>query len=187
VDIRQHDAMEFRSALCFLFCVLLMASCQPQEDPRIAQLEKDVARLSDENNRLVEQIRSMEKQLAEEPAPQAVPVPEPEAPSFPEMTVDTMKAEIQPLLKDLVEKLKTSEARTAGSGFRMRTEYDMKGAIYGLVRNEDPAVPYWAKVIVRYEKFVESDSYSRSFGRGSLQFLFAFANNRWVLMNDQKQ
>jgi len=114
----------------------------------------------------------------------AAPPQTTEARALPEMTVDQMKVDLQPLLKDVIQKIKdSSESEGRGDQFHMRVEYDLKRAIYGLVRNEDPLMPYWGKVIVRYEKFLESDSYSRSYGSGSVQLLFAYTNNRWVLIN----
>jgi hypothetical protein len=41
----------------------------------------------------------------------------------------------------------------------------------------DPA----AKVIVKYEKFLESADDSRSYGSGSTIFVFANQEDRWVL------
>ncbi|HJZ12598.1 MAG TPA: hypothetical protein VJ521_10630, partial [Acidobacteriota bacterium] len=94
---------------------------------------------------------------------------------------------VEPLLKDVISKLKlAAETPKSGTQFGMRVEYDLKKAVYGLVRNDDPAVPYAAKVIVRYEKFLESETLSRSYGSGTVQFLFAYTHNRWVLLNYQQ-
>ena len=65
----------------------------------------------------------------------------------------------------------------------MRVEYDLKNAVYGLVKNDDQSAPYSAKVIVKFEKFLESDEVSRSYGNGSSTFVFAYRNKQWILQS----
>jgi hypothetical protein len=67
----------------------------------------------------------------------------------------------------------------------MRMEYDVPAAVYGLITTGDPEIPYRAKVIVKYEKFLESEKKSGSYGAGSTTFLFALKKNRWVLESFQ--
>ena len=171
-----------------LYAVLLLSlqQCQKQEDPRIQNLQKDVTRLKEENQRLQNKVEDLQIRLNAQSRPQSVPSKQPEKAAVPEMTVEMMKKQIEPLLQEVIKKAKpVSDPSEKSNQFRMRVEYDLKSPIYGLVRNEDPTIPYWAKVIVRYEKFLESSSVSRSYGTGSIQFLFAYTNDRWVLINYQ--
>lgn len=179
--------MTFRPiSLLYLVLLLSLQQCQKQEDPGIQNLQKDVTRLKEENQRLQKEVENLQTRLSEQSRPQSIPSRQPEKSAVPEMTVEMMKKQIQPLLQEVVKKAKPpADSSEKSKQFRMRVEYDLESPIYGLVRNEDPVIPYWAKVIVRYEKFLESSSLSRSYGTGSIQFLFAYTNDRWVLINYQ--
>ena len=99
-----------------------------------------------------------------------------------EMTIERMKVELQPFLADLIVRIKgAAETPRKGTQFAMRQEYDLKKAIYGLVRTDDPVTPYQAKVIVPFEKYLESNSISRSYGTGSTTFIFVHRDGQWFL------
>ena len=165
-----------------LICLFPLSACEKQEqDPQIQNLQRDVKQLSEENRKLLEEIRNLHKEMVKQNTPQTEPVPK-ESPPSEKMTVDKMKAQVAPLLKEVIKKIKDdSETPKHGDRYGMRVEYDLSHAFYGLVRSENPEAPYFAKVLVRYEKFLESEQVSRSYGVGSSSFLFAYRANRWVL------
>lgn len=110
-------------------------------------------------------------------APQTAPVPK-----EPEMTVDQMKRDLQPLLIDFIQKLKAAgETPRKGNQYGMRIEYDLTKAVYGLVKNDDADEPFRGKVIVPYKKFLESETDSRFYGDGTTQFFFTFQDRHWSL------
>jgi outer membrane murein-binding lipoprotein Lpp len=164
---------------------LIFSGCQQQKekDPQMDELQKDVKRLSAENQRLVEEIERMRQDMKQN-VPQTQS--QPKQNQREKMTVDRMKAEVGPLLKNVIEKIKqNSETAKHGNSYGMRVQYDEPHAFYGLIESESREVPYLAKVIVRYEKFLESDEVSRSYGKGSTTFMFAYHGDRWVLQSFQ--
>jgi regulator of replication initiation timing len=173
----------FLTLLIFTFFICCGQS-QKEKDPQIVQLQKDVSRLSEENQRLTNEVQSLRTQLqSNESAPVPTEIPK-EQPSAESMTVEQMKQEVAPLLKDTIQKIKIeSESAKNGKQFGMRAEYDLKNAVYGLVKNDDESAPYSAKVIVKFEKFLESDHVSRSYGNGSSTFVFAYRNKQWILQS----
>jgi regulator of replication initiation timing len=172
----------------FIFLIFTFSiSCRPnqtEKDPQIAQLQKDVNRLSEENQRLTNEVQSLRSQLqSKESAPISTEIPK-ESPATESMTVQQMIKEVAPILKDTIQKIKIeSESTKNGKQFGMRVEYDLKNAVYGLVKTEDESAPYSAKVIVKFEKFLESGEVSRSYGNGSSTFVFAYRNKQWILQS----
>jgi hypothetical protein len=181
-----------RHTIFIVLTIFFSAHCKDQNAlegvnrKEIAKLRQDVTRLADENRRLSQEVSALREELTVHNQPQTqtsvvVPVKRPEA-----MTVDTMKSDVKPLLLDVIQKLKKrSETPRNDAQYGMRVEYDLKRAVYGLVRNDDPEVPYHAKIIVPYEKFVESDRLSRSYGTGTTTILFAYTRKQWRLQSYQ--
>ena len=165
------------------FLFLSLSSCrQPEKgpDPEISKLQEDVHRLAQENEKLLDEIKAMRRELTEqrEKENQAAQT----KPAEREMTVDRMKLEVQPVLQETIHQLKAvTDTPRKGKQFGMRTEYDLKRAVFGLVRSDDPRTPYFAKVVVRYERFLESENESKSYGFGTINFLFAYRNGHWLL------
>jgi hypothetical protein len=175
----------------FLFCFLLSSvACRQNQnqDQRAAQIQqqqqqREIKRLSEENQRLSDEIRSLRAELKAKQNPTPQPQSSPKVPENNPMTVERMKTEIKPLLEETIDYIKkTSETPRKQNQYGMRIEYDLKNAVYGLINDEDGTVPY-AKVIVQYEKFLESEKDSRSYGSGSSTFLFAYHNHRWTLQS----
>jgi hypothetical protein len=177
----------------FIVLILLGSTYCKNEDAsnkanqqQISSLREDVSRLAEENRRLGQEVSALRKELTartevETQTSTTSPVKRSES-----MTVDNMKADVEPLLRDLIQKLKKrSETPRKDDQFGMRVEYDLKRAVYGLVRNDDPEVPYHARIIVPYEKFVESDQRSRSYGKGITTVLFAYTGKHWQLQSYQ--
>jgi regulator of replication initiation timing len=172
----------------FIFLILIsFSSCrqnQTEKDSQIAQLQKEVNRLSEENQRLTNEVQALRIQVQTKQTIPAATETAKREPSVESMTVEQMKKEIAPILKDAIEKIKlSSESPRNGKQFGMRVEYDLKNAVYGLVKNEDESAPYSAKVIVKFEKFLESNNVSRSYGNGSSTFVFAYRNKQWILQS----
>lgn len=167
----------------FVFSLsLLLISCagNEREDPRVARLEKEVARLSEENKRLQQSIEELQTREAS-----VEPVQTQAAQRIP-MTVERMKAGVTPVLEEVIQKFKeTSDTPKRGDGFGMRTEYDVGHAVFGLVQSRDAGAPYTARVIVKFEKFLESNKESRSYGSGSQEFRFVYRNQKWVYQKPQ--
>ena len=179
-----------RMKFFFLFlCVsLLLFSCarKEREDPRIAQLEKDVARLSDENKQLEQSINELRAGLGRPQTQQTAPQAQTTAASRVPMTVERMKGGVTPVLEEMIQKIKqASDTPKRGDGYGMRTEYDVSHAVFGLVQSKDSSAPYTARVIVKYEKFLESNKESRSYGSGSQEFRFVYRNQKWVYQKPQ--
>jgi cell division protein FtsB len=152
-----------------------------EKDAKIQQLRQDVDRLSVQTQKLREEIVKLQDRVAQNEALQTKAFAERNSSSSSEMNVDRVKREVGPLLSIEIQKLKkSSDTPKHGTQFGMRTEYDTKKAVYGLVRNDNPAIPYLARVIVPYEKFLESDKGSRSMSKGSTKFLFAYRKNKWT-------
>lgn len=174
-----------RVFVSFLFLSFLSGlACRKEEkDPRIEELQKDVRLLLQENEKLRKEVQSLHVEKEKPVVPQTAPeeiagtVTKPD-----EMTVEKMKLEIEPSLLDLINRIKSAaETPKKGIQFGMRQEYNLKKAVYGLVRTDDPVTPYQAKVIVPYEKYLESDSVSRSYGAGSTTFIFVNRGGQWFL------
>ncbi|MCI0602041.1 hypothetical protein L0156_03440 [bacterium] len=162
-----------------IFSFLFGCSQEKQKDPQMEQLQKDVKKLSDENQRLLKELQNLREELK----PQSQPVvPETKPAPRTEMTLEQMKAEVEPVLKEAIGRIKkTAETPKKEKQYGMRIEYDLANAVYGLQNNE--GYPPSAKVIVKYEKFLESDKDSRSYGSGSSTFVFAYHNRQWILQS----
>ena len=163
---------------CFPACNRQQPSQTP--DPRLAQLQNDVRKLSEENQQLQQEIQTLRAQLSAQQTQTASATSPADS-----ITVERVKKEVAPVLKEAIERIKkNAETAKTGGQFGMRIEYDLKNAVYGLVMGDSGDPPY-AKVIVGYEKFLESNNSSRSYGNGSTTFVFAFRNNEWILQSYQ--
>ena len=174
------------SLIIFAFLFSLIACKQERPAPdnrdvRIQQLEKQVSDLSGDIQSLHNQISMLQEQVSQMQATQTRAAAAAASSSRSEMNVERVKQEVGPLLVDAIEKVK-KETDTAkkGSQFGMRTEYDPKRAVYGLVRSDNPEVPYFARVIVSYQKFLESSKESKQMSSGTTRFLFAYRKGRWT-------
>jgi hypothetical protein len=175
----------FSRQIFFSFLLLLSPLACRQEtkgkDTQISELQRDVKQLSQENKELIREIQSLREEMKQsepEPKPADIqPVP------VEVMTVERMKKGVEPLLKDVIDKLKqTAETPRKEKQYGMRIEYDLKNAVYGLMHTGE-GYPPSAKVIVQYEKFLESGEDSRSIGLGNSTFIFAYQEKRWVLQS----
>jgi hypothetical protein len=185
MDSRILSAGSYKISRQIFFTVLIFAllfACRQEKketDPQIEQLQKDIKNLSDENQRLLKELQQLREDWKQQTQPVATekkPVPRQE------MTMDQMKAEVEPVLKEVIVRIKkTAETPRKDKQYGMRIEYDLENAVYGLQNNE--GFPPSAKVIVKYEKFLESDKDSRSYGTGSSTFVFAYHNKQWILQN----
>lgn len=145
---------------------------------QINQLRKDVDRLSSETQELRKEILDLKEQLAQQ---QAVQTRSAAASASSEMNIERVKREVAPVLQEVIHKLKKeTDTPKQGSQFGMRTEYDTKRAVYGLIRSENPGIPYFARVIVSYQKYLESDRETRAISNGTTRFLFAYRKGRWT-------
>lgn len=176
-----------RQIFLILFALSLIISCRQQKaekDPQMDQLQKDVKQLSEENRRLMNEVQSLRKELQQKQAPQPSPETQQRQPAEDGMTVEQMKREVAPVLKEAIEQIKqNSESPKNERQFGMTVQYDLKNAVYGLVKNGDESAPYHAKVLVKFEKFLESGNVSRSYGNGSSTFVFAYRNKQWILQS----
>lgn len=167
-----------------LICLISCKKEKPgpdEKDAKIQQLRQDVDRLADQTHELRKEIVKLQDRLAQNEALQTKQAAERAGSASSEMNSERVKREVGPLLQAQIQKLKkTSDTPKQGSQFGMRTEYDTKNAVYGLVRNDNPATPYFARVIVPYEKFLESEKNSRSISKGSTKLLFAYRKNHWT-------
>ncbi len=147
------------------------------------ELQRDVRSLIQENEKLRQEVQSLRQGLEKQSAAQTATLTSSETPvKQEEMTIERMKVELQPFLADLIVRIKgAAETPRKGTQFGMRQDYDLKKAIYGLVRTDDPVTPYQAKVIVPFEKYLESNSTSRSYGTGSTTFIFVHRAGKWFL------
>jgi hypothetical protein len=178
--------------LCLILTLLQFASCRREEDHQAQagyqKLQKQVGELSEQNRKLRQEVEQIHGQLQTlQTAPLATPVAT-EKLSEPkqEMSVGQMKIELASILKKAIQQVKSQlETPKRGTQFGMRMQYDLDGAVYGLVTTEDPDAPYRAKVIVKYEKFLESERKSASYGSGSTLFQFIYRKGRWILENHQ--
>ena len=174
-----------------LFLLLLIVSfvtpaCRSEKsekDSQISELQKDVKQLSDENRELLKEVQALREEI-KPPQTEAVPAPaEPEPEPAKEITLEQVKTEVGPLLAEVIDKIKkTAETPRKDRQYGMRIEYDLKNAVYGLMNTQQGSEPA-AKVIVKYEKFLESASDSRAYGTGNSIFVFAYQNDRWILLS----
>ena len=175
--------------ILFLFLLIvsfLTPACRSEKaekDSQISELQKDVKQLSDENRELLKEVQALRDEI-KPPQTEAVPVPaEPEPEPAMEITIEQVKTEVGPLLAEVIDKIKqTAETPRRERQYGMRIEYDLKNAVYGLMNSQQGSEPA-AKVIVKYEKFLESASDSRAYGTGNSIFVFAYQNDRWVLQS----
>jgi len=184
-SVRDSNEVILNFSIIFLLTFSLFASaCRKEEkDPRIEEVQKDVRLLLQENQKLRQEVQSLHHDMENRSPVQTATAEAPgSAPKQDEMTVEKMKVELQPSLLDLINRIKsTAETPAKGTQFGLRQEYNLKKAVYGLVRTDDPITPYQAKVIVPYEKYLESDSVSRSYGTGSTTFIFVHRGGQWFL------
>jgi hypothetical protein len=157
----------------------------PEKDPRVEKLQNDVNKLVEQNKKLETEVERLQSQLNEvqsQPALSAQRTQE----AVTKMTVERMKKEIKPALDKAIQELKKSaETPRSGDQYGMRVEYDLKKAFYGLIETGNERIPYQAKVIVTYEKFLESGTESKSYGKGSTMLMFSCRNNRWELLSSK--
>lgn len=176
-----------------LFSLILVAgligliSCKKEKpgpderDAKIQQLRQDVDRLADQTHELSKEIVKLQDRQAQDESLQTKQAAEQAVSTSSQMNPERVKREVGPLVQVQIQKLKkSSDTPKQGSQFGMRTEYDTKNAVYGLVRNDNPATPYFARVIVPFEKFLESEKNSRSISKGSTKLLFAYRKNHWT-------
>lgn len=181
------DFRHSRAFLPFLSVLMLSFSCgnAPREDPRIAQIQKDLARQEEENRRLQKEMEDLRQELRSvqsQPSTQTMP----SQPARPSMTLDRMKSEVAPVLAEVIRRIKEdSDTSRKGDQYGMRVEYDLNHAVYGLVQSKDRKTSYLAKVIVKYEKFLESQKESHSYGSGAQEFFFAYRGQKWVYQQRQ--
>jgi hypothetical protein len=184
-----------RVALLLALSVFASAGCRQQKDPEIAQLRDEVGRLSKENQQFKEQVDSLSSRIkeqqtqisellvAKQPKPAVTAAPDEPKPQG--MSVDRARAELTPLLSAMIKELKDErDTATATGGFGMRTEYYLRSAVYGLIRSTDPGTSYLVKVLVPSEKFVVSQTGSKSYGKDTERFLFAYRKQKWVLLSN---
>jgi regulator of replication initiation timing len=173
--------ISFRQIFLFLILFFFVAcgnNKAQQPDPQIDQLKNDVRKLSEDNQRLQRELEELRSQI-NQPAPSPAEI---QPQTIHQMSLEEMKKEVAPILKETIDKIKkANETPKNGDQYGMRMEYDFNHAVYGLAQTEDEAAPYSAKVIVKFEKFLESNQSSKSYGNGSNTFLFSYRNGQWVL------
>ena len=175
---------------CNLLLILLVVtsfSCTktPEKDPRVEKLQSDVQKLAEQNKKLESEVERLQTQVNDPQSQPVLPVVQTQE-TVTKMTVDRMKKEIRPALDKAIQEIKKdAETPRKGNQFGMRVEYDLKKAFYGLIETGNSRVPYQAKVIVTFEKFLESGSESKSYGKGSTMLMFAYRNNRWELLSSK--
>lgn len=174
--------MKFSIPILLLLLLTLSCNKMSRDDPRISELQKDVTRLSEQNKQLSQSLSDLRRELEEVKARPPVAVAQTSTvPQKPPMTVERMKMGVEPLLEEIVRKIKaSSDTPKKGDQYGMRIEFDLKHAVYGLVQSKDSKSPYAARVIVGYEKFLESQKESRSMSSGSEQFYFVYRDPKWV-------
>jgi chromosome segregation ATPase len=174
-----------RQILFFVLLILwIIPACRAEKtekDSQIAELQQDVKQLSEENQKLLKEVQALREEI-KPPQVEPISAPETEQP-VQEITIEQVKTEVGPVLAEVVDKLKkTAETPRTGNQYGMRIEYDLKNAVYGLMNTQEGLKPA-AKVIVKYERFLESAGDSRSYGSGSTIFVFANQEDRWVLQS----
>lgn len=174
-----------RQFFFLLFVLVSSLSCRPEKEDRdsqITELQKDVKQLSEENRQLLREVQRLREEM-KPPQTESTTPAKTITKVADEMTLQRMKREVEPLLKEIIDTIKqTTETPRKDRQYGMRIEYDLKNAVFGLMNVQDGFVPS-AKVIVKYEKFLESATDSRSIGEGSSSFLFSYQNDRWVLQS----
>lgn len=179
-----------KTFLCNLLLVPLVVTCfsctkAPEKDPRVEKLQNDVQKLAEQNKKLQSEVEGLQTQLSESQSQPILP-PVQTQQAAKKMTVDRMKIEIRPALDKAIQDLKKSaETPRKGNQFGMRVEYNLTKAFYGLIETGNERVPYQAKVIVTFEKFLESGKESKSYGKGSTMLMFAYRNNHWELISSK--
>lgn len=175
----------------FFFLLLIFSlagvacNTMPREDKRVGELQKEVARLSEENKNLEQSLKQLRQEFEEERDRRPV-VQTQSAPSPQRMTLEQMKIGVQPVLEEVIRKIKASaDTPKKGKQFGMRVEYDLPHAVFGLVQNHDARLPYSAKVIVGYKKYLESQKESRAYSDGSQEFHFVYRDQKWVYLESQ--
>lgn len=142
-------------------------------------------RLGEENRKLKEEMKDLQFKMQSHIEAQTIPTTQVKEQKA-EMTLEKLKQQVGPALKEAILKTKKqSETPKRGTQFGMRLVYDVPAAVYGLITTGDPEIPYRAKVIVKYEKYLESEKKSDSYGSGSTTFVFALRKHRWVLESQQ--
>ncbi len=165
--------------------MVLSCSRSAEKDPRVEKLQNEVQNLAQQNKELQTQIRQLQSEMHELKEQQVIKAPQTK-PQDQKMTVDMMKIEIKPALAEAIRDVrKKAETPRKGTQFGMRIEYDLQKAFYGLIETGDARVPYQAKVIVTFEKFLESDNESKSYGKGSTMLMFSYRKQKWVLDSAQ--
>jgi hypothetical protein len=168
-----------------LMVIYVCCSKAPEKDPRVEKLQNDMQKLAEQNKKLQSEVERLQTQLTQTQS-QPVVLPVETQPAVKKMTVDRMKVEIRPALDKAIQDVKKSaETPRKGNQFGMRVEYDLKKAFYGLIETGNERVPYQAKVIVTFEKFLESGTESKSYGKGSTMLMFAYRNNHWELISSK--
>lgn len=186
--IVSQDSYPMKVLTCNLLFVILVVttlSCTKsgEKDPRVEKLQSDVKKLEEQNRKLQSEVQQLQSQVNEPPTQH---VAEQTQEAVTKMTVERMKKEIKPALDKAIQKLKQSEETPRKDNqFGMRVEYDLKKAFYGLIETGNEQVPYQAKVIVTFEKFLESGNDSKSYGKGSTMLMFSYRNNRWELISSE--
>ena len=182
-------------ALLVGLCAFVQSACRQDKDPEVAKLHEDVDRLSKENQQLKQQMDSLSSQVQEQQTQlsdwtekQSKPPAQPDVPEEPKpqpMTVDRARAELMPVPAGMVKRNEDQRNTAVASGaYGMRTEYNLKSAVFGLIRNSEPGTPYLVKVLVPYEKYVVSESGSKSYGKDTERFLFAYRKQKWILLSN---
>jgi len=181
-------SIQFSRQILFLLLLVpgfLSPACRSdktEKDSQISELQKDVKQLSDENRELLKEVQALREEI-KEPQTDPIVTAEPEPEPAKEFTIEQVKKEVGPLLAEVIDKIKkTAETPRKDKQYGMRIEYDLKNAVYGLMNTQQGSEPA-AKVIVRFEKFLESSNDSRAYGTGNSIFVFAHQNDRWVLQS----
>ncbi|HSE40956.1 MAG TPA: hypothetical protein VLH08_09350 [Acidobacteriota bacterium] len=168
-----------------IFSFLFSFSCtkQAEKDPRIDKLQDEVQTLSEKNKEFESEIQQLRRDLNElKNQQQSAQKPQTPQQQQQKMTVDVMKREIRPALDEAIRDIKKkTETPRKGSQFGMRVEYDFQKAFYGLIDTGDESVPYKAKIIIQFEKFLESEKESKSYGKGSTTLMFSYRKRKWAL------
>jgi cell division septum initiation protein DivIVA len=166
------------------FLVSVSCSKSVEKDPRVEKLQNEVQALAQQNKELQTEIRQLQTQVQELKDQQVTKAQTQQQGQ--KMTVDMMKREIRPALEEAIQDIrKKAETPRSGTQFGMRVEYDLKNAFYGLIETGDERSPYQAKVIVTFEKFLESEKESKSYGKGSTMLVFSYRKRKWVLDSAQ--
>jgi hypothetical protein len=190
MSLKFLSAGSFRYSRQILFFIFLILSFIPacraekkeEKDSQIAELQKDVKQLSEENRELIKEVQALRQEMKPQ---QTEPIASPQTDIEPvkQVTIEQVKTEVAPVLEDVIDKIKkTADTPRRDRQYGMRIEYDLKNAVYGLMNTQLGSEPA-AKVIVKYERFLESAEDSRAYGTGNSTFVFARQDDRWVLQS----